>query len=220
MDTSSRMARIAATVAFMATTLVFWQTFRVYSPIAQTTLRAPSPAGEIVKGFEIHQTIVSTAADGTSGLDGDTCFGLRFATYQRKNSGTFAVTWTQNSHQEKWTVAAPQLADNVVKYFCPKLNLESRSPFTVSIAGVDGKPGSAATVWLTRDVSLGRIDGFQDGRALALRLATQKFVGAHSIAVACHHAFLASWLATVLIGLLALGAGRKGDTPEDRLARQ
>lgn len=193
-------------VAFTAVTLFFWRTFEIHTPIAHTALRDPSPAGEIVKGFEIRQTVVPTPASSTAEADGETCFGLRFATYRRENSGMLTVAWAQGGHQEKWTVVASQLTDNAIKYFCPKQKLETRLPFTVSITGVDGKLGSAATLWLTHDVSLGHIDRFPDGRALALHVATQKFIGAPKIAGARHYAFLASWVTTVLIGLLALGA--------------
>lgn len=204
MDYSDHTVRIATAIAFVTASLVFWQTFQVYPPTAKTVLRAPIPAGEIVKGFEIRQTIIPPAAERAAPIIGDSCFGLRFATYRRKNSGTFTVAWVQGSRMEQWAVSASSLADNAVRYFCPNQDIHTLAPFVVSISGNDGKTGSAATVWLTQDNSLGHVEGRSDGRALALRITARKRFGARAIAGVCHHVFLASWVSTLLIGLVAL----------------
>jgi hypothetical protein len=204
MDSSDRTARIATAVAFVVAALVFWQTFEVYPAISKTELRDPVPAGEIVKGFEIKQTILPPADEGAAAPKGVMCIGLRFATYKRKNSGAFTVAWTQADRRGQWLVAASDLADNAFRYFCPDRGIGGNAPFTVSISGGNGRPGSAPTVWLTRDDSLGRVEGRSDGRALALRVTARKRIGARTIANIRHHAFLASWISTLFIGLVAL----------------
>jgi hypothetical protein len=204
MDSSDRTARIAMAIAFVGTALVFWHSFEVFPPITTTALRDPTPAGEIVKGFEIQQTVVPPTNEGLSEAQGGTCFGLRFATYRRKNSGTFTVKWTQDNHREQWLVAVSDLADNAVRYFCPDQDMRTGFPFTISVSGKDATTGSAPTVWLTRDTSLGRIEGRPDGRALALRVTGRMRVAAPTIAQIRHHTFLVSWCSTLLIGLVAI----------------
>jgi hypothetical protein len=207
MDSSDRKARIAITIAFIGAALLFWHTFQVFPSFATTELRDPIPAGEIVRGFKIQQLVAPPrGSQSISDARRDTCFGLRLATYRRKNSGTFTVRWAQGDHREQWPVAASELVDNAVRYFCPEQGMRADAPFTVSINGENGVSGSAATVWLTRDTSLGLVEGRPDGRALALRVSRKVRVTAHTIARAQHHAFLVSWSATLLIGLVALMA--------------
>lgn len=207
MDSSDRKARITIAIAFIGAALLFWHTFQVFPSIATTELRDPIPAGEIVRGFKIQQLVAPRENQSMpEKAQRDTCFGLRFATYRRKNSGTFTVRWTQGDRREQWPVAASELIDNAVRYFCPKQGIKTDAPFTVSINGENGVSGSAATVWLTRDTSLGLVEGRPDGRALALRVSRAVRITAHTIAKAQHHVFLVSWSATLLIGLVALMA--------------
>lgn len=211
----NRTARIVTVMSFVVATFIFWQTFRVYELIDKVALRDPLPAGEIVKGFHIQQTVVPTTTGNVSGSQGITCFGLRFATYRRDDSGTFTVAWAQDNRARQWLVNASDLTDNAVKYFCPTRSINAQAPFTVSIVGGNSKTGSAATLWLTRDRALGHIQSRSDGRALALSIATKKSIDARKIADTRHYAFLVCWISTLLIGLLALWIR---DAPTNRVA--
>src|SRR5690606_15760067 len=130
------------------------------------------------------------------------CFGIKFATYMRTNSGHLDVGWQQGGQNEQWRVAAADLADNTFRYFCPDADFMAGEAFHLQIIGVDGEPGRSATLWLVDDNRLGQVDteaGDIAGKALALDVAARERIGFGTMLRVNHGAFLFGWLCTVVV---------------------
>jgi len=201
---------------FLLVCLSLWVPARHYVPVYGTALRAPQPAGEITAPFRLRQLVHNSNSAMKVSADGEACIGLRFATYQRQTEGQFAVTWQQVPFTKRWLVDARSLADNQYRYFCPTEPFKPTQDFSIIVEGKDSAAGSAATVWLTTDGSLGH--AVVNGKALELGLnilmAREIRMTPVKLIRVDRGAFLIGWLCTLLTGLAALSWLRQTERPE------
>lgn len=214
-------------IALLAVELVLvWHPFDVRATTYKTPWRSNIPAGQIVGGFSVSQALpaglvrISRPRKKSVHWHGPhslrtllvpNCFSVRFATYIRKNSGHFLVTWQQGSTQQSWRVAAAALVDNDYVDFCPRAGLDTGRESRISIDGIDSAPGQAATVWLTKSKlpPAQARSGNTGNRSLALQLAYLRHVGPKEIASLGRGAFLLSCICSLGIGLLLLAIARR-----------
>ena len=198
--------RILVFIVFAFAAGLVWLPFHAMDTLEETRWTEPRPAGEIRGGFTLEQHVTPLApANRKSG--GTYCFGIRFATYQRRNQGQVVVRWVQQDQQQEWTVRARRLVDNRFRYFCPDAATRGDVPFDLRISGRNGAPGKSPTVWLVEDDSLGvaRVNGRSGEAGLSLKLAERTRIGWAGTLHAGGGAFLWAWLCSVLIGLMVLG---------------
>lgn len=196
--------RWPAVAICIAAACLVWLPVQIQSTLYGTQMEDPVPAGEITSGFSISQVVVPRpthvpAAEGANRH----CFGIRFATYMRRNSGRLGVEWQQGLQQRKWKVKAGSLADNTFRYFCPGMGFSARKPFLIRVSGISGRPGKSATLWLTADTSLGALER-KSGMALALDVVEDRRVGLAETLRVNRGAFLFGWLCTLLVAGIAL----------------
>ena len=221
-----RRLLLLSIVALFALELVFvWRPFDVRVTSYKTAWRSNKPAGQIIDGFKASQVLAAGLVrtsqprkksihwhgpHSLGSLAKPNCFSIRFATYKRKNSGHFLVTWQQGSTKQTWRVAAADLVDNAFVDFCPRDMLDTNRDSRISIDGIDSQPGHAATVWLTRSKLAPAMvqDGRIGDRSLALQLAYLHRVEPRDIASLGRGGFLLSCICSLCIGLLVLVAVR------------
>ena len=130
------------------------------------------PVGELVAGSSFTHVLdpglplllASAGADRKP-----LCIELFAATYGgRENRGTFAVELVASSVTAVDTVDMRGLRDNEWALACPDGLRVSRldglrQSGVLRITGVDGLAGSSATVWATRDLTTGTLDGGSSG---------------------------------------------------------
>lgn len=164
------------------------------------------PAGEFVAGKVLTQNGALPESLGSQRTAGHLCFGVRFATYARKNSGTIDVSWKQEQGTASWQISSSKLDDNQVKFFCPKKGITLNAPFQIQITSQDGSAGHSPTAWLTLDKQFGiaEIDGRTQERGLSLAFANHTDLTLKRIIHLDKGAYFAGWLMTLLIGLTAL----------------
>lgn len=134
-------------------------------------LSAHAPVGELVAG----STLVHTFASGLPALPHDArrpdtplCVEVFAATYGgRRNDGVVTVQVHSVSGLFVGTLSMAALRDNEWAVVCPDgLRLDAlasvRDGGTLRVIGIDGQPGSAATLWSTQDLTNGTLD---DGAA-------------------------------------------------------
>lgn len=211
--------RALALVVFAVVAGLIWLPFQTMAPLQETQWVAPEPAGEIRGTFVLEQR-VTPAMDALLGTR-QYCFGIRFATYQRRNQGTVLVEWAQEGDQQQWRVNSRKLIDNRFRYFCPDAAVRLDVPFDIRISGGKGRPGKSPTLWLVDDVSLGkaRLNGEGVQKGVSLKLSERTRIGVSDMLRAGNGAFLFGWLCTVLIGLVALGyvlRSRTSSAPAER----
>lgn len=214
--------RILVLIAFVLVAGLVWLPFHTMTTLKETRWTEPKPAGEIRGPFVLDQQVHLPSGIGKS--DRDYCFGIRFATYQRRNSGRVVVEWTQQGQRQRWSVRAGSLVDNKFRYFCPDVPDDAAlaPSFGVRISGVDGRPGKSPTLWLVEDESLGtaRLNGESTGKGIALDLTERRRTGITDMVRAANGAFLVGWVCTLVIGIVALLYILRGkSTPLDRLQR-
>lgn len=201
------IVRALALSVFVGAACLVWLPFDVHHPLYRTTTGGAIPAGEIQANFELRQTVEPPGVGmATPVLAPDHCFGIRFATYARTNSGHLGVLWWQGSSWQRWQVKADDLADNRFRFFCPRGYFAPGRPFGLGIVGVDGTAGSSATLWLVKDRSLGTAvlsEGPTD-RAITLQVTARHRIGPASLPRIDRGAFLFGWLCTLAIGFAAL----------------
>jgi hypothetical protein len=212
------------TIALFAFELMLvWHPFDVRATTYKTDWLSNKPAGQIVHGFNLSQTLPAGlirlsrprkksvhwhGPHSLRTLVTPNCFSVRFATYTRKNSGYLLVIWQQGSTKQSWQVAAADLVDNDYVDFCPRDGLDRNRDSRISIDGIDSAPGQAATAWLTKSkLAPALVNGGHIGnRSLALQLAYLHHIGPKDIASLGRGAFLLSCLCSLSIGLLVLAA--------------
>lgn len=198
---------------FLAGACLLWLPFRTQHSVYATQRVHAVPAGQITAGFVLRQTVLPRSGkDSLVDHEGHeaTCFGIRFATYMRSNSGSIQVAWRQDGRTEGWRVDAGDLQDNAFRYFCPRERFILTEPFALEIKGLDGRAGDSATLWLTGDTRLGTATlgtGAPTGKALALDVATRRRHAGLALLSIDHGAFLFGWLCTLLAGVIALHFG-------------
>lgn len=179
--------------------------FGVEQTLLQTQQGPMTPAGEFIAGKVLTQ-------DGAlpESLNSPTtrhlCFGVRFATYARKNAGTLDVSWKQERIAASWRIPSSKLDDNQIRFFCPKGGLELGAPFQIQITSQDGSAAHSPTAWLTMDNQFGTaiFDGKALGKGLSLAFANHTDLTLKHIIHLDKGAYFAGWLMTLLIGLAAL----------------
>src|SRR5688500_17118733 len=195
-------------VLFALLSCVAWWPFDTYVNLYKTAPSGAAAAGEIVSVFSLSQT-VKPVGNALSSGDHSDCFGIQFATYARDNKGQVEIDWRQGDKQQRWRVDMAEVADNSYRPFCPERGLSPDRPFEIRIEGVDGRPGSSATLWLVDDISLGtaRLANGSDinGKSMSLEITDYKDVELPSSLWINQGAFLLGWLCSLCIGIFALG---------------
>lgn len=197
----------ALVFVFILACALLWLPAERYAPVAGVVRVATSPAGEITEGFHLEQLVAATnVAKKSVPKNKELCFGIRFATYRRENDGEISVGWRQGTLAKRWLVEADELADNERRYFCPGRHLKLDIPFSITIDGVHGIPGSSPTVWLTADVSYGQatVNGKLVKQGLDIGIARKVHLTPARLIRLDQGAFLVGWLCTLLTGLAAL----------------
>jgi hypothetical protein len=192
---------------FILACVLLWLPAERYAPMAGVVRTAPRPAGEITDGFHLEQLIVvPNVIKRTLSKNKEVCFGIRFATYRRENEGKIAVGWRQGTFAKRWLVEVNELADNERRYFCPDRHLKLDMPFSITIDGIHGVPGSSPTVWLTVDASYGQatINGKSAKQGLDVGIGRKVHLTPARLIRLDQGAFLVGWLCTLLAGLATL----------------
>jgi hypothetical protein len=204
--------------------MIVWRSFDVRATLYATSWRANRPAGELVDGFRVVQEIpaglVRTRPPKKKSIHWHgphslkpllepNCFALRFATYGRSNSGRIQVTWQQGDASQSWLVAAKDLVDNDFVDFCPRDGIVMQQASLVAVQGVEGKPGTAATLWLTRSrLRPASVQGRNIGKlSLSLQMSYLHRASARDIAGVGKGAFLFACLCSLAIAGFALWRG-------------
>lgn len=207
-------------VLFALLSCMVWWPFDTYVILNQNARSDPTPAGEIVSGFGLSQTVkpAGNALPRGARLD---CFGIQFTTFARKNNGQVDIGWRQGEEQQRWRVDMAELADGSHRPFCPDRGLSPDRPFDIAVAGVDGRLGSSATLWLVGDTGMGtaRIanDSSINGKSMSLQITDYKYVELPSSLWINQGAFLLGWLCSLCIGISAL-AFASGGNAEQKMA--
>ena len=142
------------------------------SPYVEILFRNESvenvPAGEIIKGFIIKQPIYLPEEIKNE----DICISILMATYRRKNNSHIEISLEQNKNKSSIILNTTNLEDNSYKKICFKNNNFKPGPAYIKITGIDGHPGNAVTVWLTKDTPYGGaiINGDTKERGLTLKI--------------------------------------------------
>ena len=199
--------RATAFLLFAFAACLLWLPFDGDKIMYSTRPGGAIPAGEIQPGFWLEQSVYPQMHNVPPPRPGQqSCFALRLATYMRTNAGHLDIQWTQGKRTSRWRVDAASLEDNAYRHFCPR-SFAVDQPFDLRVAGVDGKPGDSATLWLVGDRRFGTADLRDQAladKALALQVGTRTRVGPRAILHIDRGAFLFGWLCTLLIGGVAL----------------
>ncbi|MQR01306.1 hypothetical protein [Glaciimonas soli] len=138
------------------------------------------PAGEIVTGFHLKQPVNWPSLDNITKQDASSsvCVDLQLANYgDRHNEGTIALTLQANGVSRRVTVDASAIRDNAFHQFCFNdliFGSIAHEPTNLILEGVNGKPGSSITAWLTADSVYGKaqINGVDSNKSLLFRINT------------------------------------------------
>ena len=193
-------------ILFLVLAACVWLPFTSHEVVFNPGLEKNRPAGQITEGFHLVESVPALMPGGLRTGEQVDCIALRFATYMRRNEGSLQVTWSQGDRGHRWVLDASALEDNSYVDLCLDRPMDASAPFVLEVSGVDGEPGSAATVWLTAHADAAiRVNGrdFPDV-GLALRLSEEKRVGPHDILGLDGGAFFVGFLCSILIGILAL----------------
>lgn len=200
--------RWIAIAIFIAAACLVWLPVQVQNTLDGTLPDNPVPAGEIQKDFLILQQVdPDPEALPEAGKIHPHCVGIRFATYMRRNSGRLAVELRQGPIERRWQVRAARLADNSFRYFCPGRGFSAGKPFQLRVSGVNGKPGSSATVWLTEDTRLGALESDNPaiaGMSLTLDLVQNRQVSLAEAIRVNRGAFFFGWLCTLMVAVIVI----------------
>jgi hypothetical protein len=191
---------------FLVLAACVWLPFTSHDVVFNPGLDRNRPAGQITEGFSLSEAVPALMPDSSPADEQADCIALRFATYMRRNEGSVQVNWSQGDRGHRWVLDASRLEDNSYVDLCLDRPMDAAAPFILELSGLDGKPGSAATVWLTAQAeTTTRVNGRDfPGVGLALRLSKQERVGPRDILGLNGGAFAAGFLCSVLIGILAL----------------
>ncbi len=199
---------------------VLWP-FRTHNVLVSPGLDKNRPAGQITSGFTVSETVPASFMGSDPVATAD-CIALRFATYMRRNEGTIQVSFGQEGLGHRWTLDTSRLDDNAYVNLCLERPIQPGKPFWIEVSGVEGTSGSAATVWLSAapDRSV-LVNGTpQPGWGLALRLTQAKDVSLAELVRLDHGAFIAGFIASLLIGFLILSHCLLRSSSPPRIANQ
>jgi hypothetical protein len=202
-----------------------WRPFRIHAVSYQTGSKNAKVAGEIVRGFDLEQTIPANVytpsrkrrlsihwhhPDSLGKWTTPNCFSIRFASYSRKNRGELRVGWRQGSASQEWPIDAAAVR-NAFMEFCASAGLEVKAPFLVTVRGLKGKMGSAPTVWLAKSaLPPAQVNGKSAGpRGLNMQLTYVQHVGPRTILGVTRGAFALGCACSLGFGLIALVAIRR-----------
>jgi hypothetical protein len=121
------------------------------------------------------------------------------------------MTWQQDAAHQSWEVPVAELVDNAYVDFCPLGGLDTDKSSLITMQGVDGKQGQAATAWLTKSqLAPATIEGESaEDRSLALQLVYLNRVEPVEIATVGRGAFLVACLCSLGIALVLLVTVRR-----------
>ncbi len=191
---------------FLAASACVWMPLTTHSVVFDPGLGKNRPAGQIVRGYSISEVVHPPQKSANISDESVNCIALRFATYMRRNEGSLRVIWRQENRGHQWTVDTSRLEDNSFVDLCLDKPMDARKPFALEVLGLDGKPGSSATVWLTSSSGASvNVNGKElHGFGLALRLSKEERLTARDLFRLNGGAFAAGFLLSLLIGVLAL----------------
>jgi hypothetical protein len=144
--------------------------YRHYSFVKMPLVVKPFIAGELVDGRIVEQRLFLSKEDISATIPKECsfCVGALMATYcDRRNKGSvlFSVKCPDGSILLK-EVSFHDMKDNKYHRVCFDYPFRRLHPgeYLVRLEGVGGKPGSSATVWLTKDIkppfnSMARVNG-------------------------------------------------------------
>jgi hypothetical protein len=189
--------------------------FKVVDRVAGNEPLRSVPAGELVDGVLVFQKGGAPASNLIAKLGRHLCFGIQFATYERKNRGKLKITWRQGEHADHWFARSAYVKDNEFKYFCPRKGIAAGQEFEIAMSSVGIKSGHAPTAWLTEDTRLGTamINGIDQKASLSLRFASYREVTLRHILSLDRGAYIFGWLISVLIGVAAIMAVEPSTRP-------
>lgn len=193
-------------ILFLGLAACVWLPFTSHEVVFNPGLEKNRPAGQITEDFYLVESVPALTPGGLRTGEQVDCIALRFATYMRRNEGSLQVTWSQGDRGHRWVLDASGLEDNSYVDLCLDRPMDASAPFVLEVSGVDGEPGSAATVWLMAHADAAiRVNGrdFPDV-GLALRLSKEERVGPRDILGLDGGAFFVGFLCSILIGILAL----------------
>jgi len=211
--------------------VLVWRPFSSRLIAYDSGQRHGKPAGQILPGFHLTQKVPGSLysphlprrsithwrkANARLYTGQPNCFAMRFATYARKDSGHISVGWEQGAHTQQWQIDASSLRDNAFVDFCPSAGLDGSQPFQVSVDGVDGTYGHAATVWLGNSaLEPALVNGKPvGGRSTTLQLTYRNQLGPLEILRLSRGAFAFACLCSLAIGMLVLVAVRLQQRPK------
>lgn len=207
-------------IIFVVAACLVWTPVHVRRTLYETRSVDPVPAGEIDREFSISQKVVPASdAPLPIGNSHNHCFGIRFATYMRRNSGRLEVAWQQGQQRRQWRIRAPLLADNQFRYFCPGHGFSAWRPFQLRVTGINGTPGGSATLWLTGDTRAGTVESGNEavaGKALMLDVVEDRRIGLGQALGVNRGAFLFGWLCTLAVAIAVLLQGPGGSRKRTR----
>ncbi len=170
------------------------------------------PTGEIVAGFVLEQPLALRRTDLPRRERGQPfCIRLLISNYlDRRNEGEFSLTLSIRDRSQMRVVNAANMRDNVWLPVCFNefsLNDLLGQPATLTLAGVDGKPGRSVTAWLSPQTHLAgaRRDGVELDRSLVL--VPHIHTGAQAFQ---RNAYTLLALAAMAMALLTVAAYRRG----------
>jgi hypothetical protein len=172
-------------------------TFHLTQVIPATLLSAPTPKRHITHWWRSHRKLYSRPPN---------CFAIRFADYERENTGRIAVSYQQGEQSQHWLIDQRDLR-SAYRRFCPDHGLQRDQPLRITIDGITGTSGQTATVWLSQSSPLppAVINGrHAANRSLNLRLVRFEHIGPAEILGIDNGAYAFACLMSVLIGLGAL----------------
>ncbi len=143
------------------------------------------PAGEIIKGFEITQTLLLSKEKAElirelQKSQDKLCLSLFLANYSnRVNKGSIELTLQQKETVFEHVIDMSSVKDNAFHEVCfssGNFSGISAGDLVIKLAGLDGAPGSSITAWLTSDTKQGVafINGVNSGKALRFAMAIQE----------------------------------------------
>ncbi|WP_038485845.1 hypothetical protein [Collimonas arenae] len=149
----------------------------IHTILPAPAVREQIPAGEIVTGFHIQQSINWNYINvSTLNQSATFCINLLMANYNnRSNSGIFSLTLRNQKFLQKKIINSQSVRDNTNQIVCyDKLPLPeiAFTPTILILEGIDSNPGKAVSAWLTSDTTFGiaQRDGVVLGKSLVFSI--------------------------------------------------
>jgi hypothetical protein len=191
--------------------------------IAPVSMIENRPAGEIVSGLEIVQSLqlYEKEAELIRKLEetqGKLCINLFLANYaDRPNEGSIKLTLQQKEIVLEGIIDMSSVKNNSFHKICfssEDFSKISAGELLIKLAGLEGKQGSSITAWLTSDLKQGVafINGVNTGKALRFSLTIEENSIIINYSVI---ALLLVYLALLLVVGLLLVAGNVKDSARE-----